>query len=367
MDGRPLPYERFERLNATKKDGNITKLKNNSVGVVAPKTLLSYLVSSCHSISKRNIQIDMSRPTLREISSSEQAYIIEGCRQGCRQDGRAISEIRNYISDFGSTSSDEAGSKPTDPLVLSHGSARVFLPTGELNILVSVRAGLAIPSRSKPNEGIIAIHVDLLQNTGQKRNEELESTLTELLVPHLLNKRDLCVVPRHYVWKLYVDVLVLASDGGSLLDACGRGIQAALASTRIPVVTQTPKAKEADGVSIEADGDFKNASHIAGIDSPPFIQTVTVLRAEGHQTPIFVLDATKEEELCAIAQVHVVLEESAGGKVRICALHKSGGGSLPLSLLQDLTGFVAKAPSSLIKKASVGGGRMTFDTFMTNQ
>jgi len=258
-----------------------------------------------------------------------------------------------------------------DPLILSNGSARVFLPTGELNILVSVRAGLAIPSRSRPNEGVIAIQVDLLQNTGQKRNDELESILTDLLVPHLIKKKELCVVPHHYVWKLYIDVLILASEGGSLLDACGRGIQAALQSTRIPVVTQIPQAKESDGVTIEADNDFKHANHIPGINNPPFIQTVTVLRPPGGgRKPIFLLDATREEELCAIAQVHVVLEEeenSEGNGARICALHKSGGGSLPFSLLQDLTVFVAKSKCAPMKKTPPNGGRMALDTFMINQ
>lgn len=310
----------------------------------------------------------MSQLNQRDISISEQSFIVEGCRQNCRQDGRACHEIRSYLMDHGSTSNKTSTSEvESDPLVLSHGSARVFLPTGELNILVSVRAGLAIPSRARPDEGLIEVHVDLLQNTGQRRDEELESTLTELLVPHLVNKKDLCVVPNHYVWKLYIDLLVLSSDGGSLLDACGRGIQGALASTRIPVVTQAPQAKESDGVTIEADNDFKSAKHIPGIENPPYVQTVSILRAEGERKPIFILDATKEEELCAVAQVHVVLEESTGGKVRICALHKSGGGSLPLSLLQDLTTFVAKAPPGLIQKASTGSSRMIFDTFMVNQ
>lgn len=265
----------------------------------------------------------------------------------------------------GSTGASE--SDASDPLVLSHGSARVFLPTGELNILVSVRAGLAIPSRARPNEGMISVHVDLLHNTGQKRDEELESTLTELLVPHLINKQDLCVVPHYYVWALYIDLLVLSSEGGSLLDACGRGVQRALSSTRIPVVTQAPQAKEGDGVTIETDGDFKNANHIPGIENPPFIQTVTILTAPGVRKPIFILDATKEEELCAVAQVHVVLEESPEGPARICALHKSGGGALPLSLLQDLTAFVAKIPPGSIKTGASGSGRMTFDTFMVTQ
>jgi exosome complex RNA-binding protein Rrp42 (RNase PH superfamily) len=309
----------------------------------------------------------MSKPSQRDISISEQSFIVEGCRQNCRQDGRACHEIRAYMTDHGSTSKNSNPEEESDPLVLSHGSARVFLPTGELNVLVSVRAGLAIPSRARPDEGMIAVNVDLLQNDGRRRNDELESTLTELLVPHLVNRKDLCVVPHHYVWKLYIDLLVLSSDGGSLLDACGRGIQGALASTRIPVVTQVPQAKESDGVTIEADNDFKSANHIPGIENPPYVQTVTILKAAGEKKPIFILDATKEEELCAVAQVHVVLEESTGGKVRICALHKSGGGSLPFALLQDLTTFVAKAPAGLIHKTSTGSSRMIFDTFMVNQ
>jgi exosome complex RNA-binding protein Rrp42 (RNase PH superfamily) len=61
--------------------------------------------------------------------------------------------------------------------------------------------------------------------------------------------------------------------------------------------------------------------------------------------PVFILDATREEEACAFAKVHVLLDRSAS-EPTICGLRKAGGGSLPFSLLQDLISFVLNAAAS---------------------
>ena len=164
------------------------------------------------------------------ISKSEQRYIIEGCQDNCRQDGRTCDEFRKYLTIVGesseTSSSADAGQPPNGPLVLSNGSSRVLLPTGETHILVSVKAELVEPSRSKPNEGIVTVHVDTMNSN--RRNDELESTLADLLVPHLVDLKKLCIVPGYHAWRLHLDLMVLESEGGSLLDACSQGIHGAL-------------------------------------------------------------------------------------------------------------------------------------------
>lgn len=272
------------------------------------------------------------------VSSSERNYIIQGCQENCRQDGRSREEFRGYSLVVESSSTElELNQQP--PLVLSNGSARVFLGTGEIHILVSVKAELVVPALNHPDEGTVNVHVDLMH----KRDEELESTLSNLLIPHLVDTKKLCIVPNHYAWSLHLDVLILAASGGSLLDACSQGINAALQNTRLPKVTYTP-ANAGDKPTLQVDSDISKADHIPGVSGAPVIVTVSMLKCPA---PVFILDASLEEESCAFAQVHVVLEQTAG-EPTICALHKAGGGSLPFSLLQDLTSFVLKASTSSV-------------------
>lgn len=280
------------------------------------------------------------------ISSSEQKFIIEGCQENCRQDGRSRPEFRPYLTVVGDSSSTSTSTDTDDlpqqpPLVLSNGSARVFLATGETHILVSAKAELVVPALSRPNEGVIDVHVDLMQ----KRDEDLESILSSLLLPHLVDTEKLCIVPNHYVWRLHLDLLIMSSDGGSLLDACSQGIHAALVNTLLPKVSYVA-AQIGEKPTLQVDGDITSAACIPGVEQAPVIVTVSMLKS--RNTPVFILDATAEEEACAYAQVHVVLDRSVPEKPTICALHKAGGGSLPFSLLQEVTSFVSQASASSI-------------------
>jgi len=271
------------------------------------------------------------------ISSSESKFIIEGCRDGCRLDGRSRKDFRLYsfvVGDF----------------ALSHGSARTFLATNESHILVSIKAELVVPASSSPTEGAVQVHVEYMQGNSN-RDDDLESTLSNLLVPHLVDKKKLCIVPKYFVWELNIDLFIITSGGGSLIDACSQGIRAALQQTLLPRLSVVP-ANEGKGnrPTIQVDSDIKMAERIPGVECVPVIVTVSLLRH--RKTPVMIVDATGEEEACAFARVHVVLdrEESSlsslskkNRKPMICALHTAGGGALPFALLQDVTSFVLKA------------------------
>ena len=273
------------------------------------------------------------------ISSSESKFIIEGCRDGCRVDGRSRKDFRLYSSVVGD-------------FALSHGSARIFLATKETHLVVSVKAELVVPASSAPREGAVEVHVDYMQGKhGSNREDDLESTLSNLLVPHLVDKEKLCIAAHYYVWKLNIDVFVITSGGGSLIDACSQGIHAALQQTLLPRLTVVP-ASEGKGnkPTIQMDSDIKAAEQIPGVENAPVIVTVSLLRHK--KTPVMIVDATGEEEECAFARVHVVLDRGKSSSTTkrrepmICALHTAGGGALPFALLQDVTSFVLEASVS---------------------
>ena len=279
------------------------------------------------------------------ISTSESKFIIEGCRDGCRVDGRSRKDFRLYSSVVGD-------------FALSHGSARIFLASKETHLLVSIKAELVVPASSAPTEGAVEVHVDYMQgNNNSSRDDDLESTLSNLLVPHLVDKKKLCIAPNYFVWKLSIDLFVITSGGGSLIDACSQGIHAALQQTLLPKLSVVPATKgRGDKPAIQVDSDIKVAERIPGVESAPIIVTVSLLRH--RKTPVMIVDATGEEEACAFARVHVVLDRgesssssssSLSNKRRepmICALHTAGGGALPFALLQDVTSFVLEASGS---------------------
>ncbi|KAL3944538.1 MAG: hypothetical protein SGBAC_001406 [Bacillariaceae sp.] len=259
-----------------------------------------------------------------------------------------------------SAESNDSSEQHNSPLVLSNGSARVFLATGETHVLVSVKAELVTPAMSHPGCGVLDINVDYMHNPQGKtsnKDDSLAPTISSLLLPHLVDPKQLCVVPHHFVWKLHLDVMVLASNGGSLLDACSLGMQAALRNTVLPKLT-SEKAPDGGRPVLQIDADLQNAVPIPGSEQTPIISTVSLLKANaassGNTAPILILDATQQEEACAVSQVHVVLDRSNQNQKEplICAIHKAGGGALPFSLLQDVTSFVLETKSGAAKVCS---------------
>jgi exosome complex component RRP42 len=293
--------------------------------------------------------------TKTTVSSAEERYILEGCNGNCRIDGRLRNEFRPYYSIVGDFD-------------LSHGSARVFLATGETHVLVSVKAELVVPATERPRDGVVEIHVDFMHGSNH-RDEDIESTLSSLLVPHLVDSRELCICEDYYVWKLNIDLLVITSGGGSLLDACSQGIQAALQKTLLPRITVVPASEGGgDKPTIQVDSDIKAAQNVPGISSVPVVVTVSLLR---HKTkPIMIVDATGEEEACSFAQVHVVVDRCTSNNKRepmICALHKAGGGALPFGLLQDVTSFVLEVSTSAQLVVSESLHHLLQDSFSIQQ
>ncbi len=301
------------------------------------------------------------------ISNSESRFIIEGCRDDCRADGRSRKDFRLYSSVVGD-------------FALSHGSARIFLATKETHILVSVKAELVVPASSAPSEGAVEVHVDYMQGNTNTRDDELASTLSNLLVPHLVDRKKLCIAPNYFVWKLNIDVFVITSGGGSLIDACSRGIHAALQQTLLPRLSVVP-ASEGKGnkPTTQVDADIKAASRIPGVENAPVIVTVSLLRHK--KTPVMIVDSTEEEEACSFARVHVVLDRGSSSssttttssspkKIRgpmICALHTAGGGALPFALVQDVTSFVLEASGSSRVVVSKSLHHMLQDNFSIQQ
>ncbi|KAF8726390.1 hypothetical protein HU200_019854 [Digitaria exilis] len=177
------------------------------------------------------------------LSEGEKHFIRGGIAQDIRTDGRKRLQFR-------------ALSVETGVIPQANGSARVRL--GATEIIASVKAELGKPSILHPDKGKVSIFVDcsptaeptfeapfqdvLIPGRG---SEELSTELAVALQRCLLGGKSgagaaidlssLIVVDGKVCWDLYIDGLVVSSDG-NLLDALAAAIKVALSDTGIPKV-----------------------------------------------------------------------------------------------------------------------------------
>jgi len=300
--------------------------------------------------SRNNTFLSSNKRNATPLSSSEVTYILEACRDNIRLDGRTRTELRQYTL------------LQNAPLSLSNGSARILMGGGATHVLCSCKAELVKPSPLQPHQGVVELHVDLLQNQQRQQEEFLQTTLSKLLLQHVVNLEKLCVVPGSYVWRLGVDVLILSKSGGSVMDTCSRVIRAALLNTQLPLVTPThkpqqssvmtttpPSSSNAGGAQVDlaVDGDICHAVPVPGVEDCPLVVTVHVMKCPPKNSTALVVDASLQEEACAECQVRVAVDF----KERVCALYNQG--PLEASLLSDIVSTAVQASKHTFQQDSL--------------
>lgn len=336
-----------------------SKVKEPSENVNATNVHVSYSSSQSNS----------------SISNAELDYMLEGCNDDFRVDGRTCADIRPYAISGASN----ALSSSSSALILSNGSARIFLPGGATDIICSTKAEIARPALLNPNEGIIDVNVDYFSSSmnSTKRQKRLEETelsqiITRLVLPNALSLKSLCILPGKYCWKISIDVLVLADDG-CVVDVASMAIYKALNNTILPVVKPIPKHTDApngaasgsigggnkpsakDDFIIES-GDVVDAITPDGALNCPIVLTVCILQQHSqyqrdkanrkHAVPAaMVIDARSEEELCAMTKVCVAVDRHG----MICGVLKFGAshGAMSYRMLAEITDLAVIASKSV--------------------
>lgn len=250
------------------------------------------------------------------ISEAEKIYIVHGIQENLRCDGRSCLEYRFLELETGLVSN-------------CSGSSHVRL--ANTDILVGIKAELDAPDPSAPHLGRIEFFVDCTANAdpvfegrgGEEIATEIRSALARTYSsPKCLDLKSLAVVPGQQAWVLYVDVLILEC-GGSLIDAVSVAVKAALYDLKIPKVSVTVDENGEPEIEVSDDPYDVNKMSIANV--PCFI----TLSKVGQQ---FVLDATQEEQACAVGSLAMAV--TATGK--IASLFKGGTGSLHPENIMDI-------------------------------
>lgn len=302
------------------------------------------------------------------ISTAEVTYIRQSCEADIRQDGRTTQEYRPY----------SLICEKYSP-ILSNSSSRLVLPGSNSDIICSIKAELVHPPFHS-SKGVIDLNIDILPYATEKverkniRKEELEltSTLSHLLLPHLIDRNKLVIVKEKYVWRLNIDLVVMHCDG-SLLDACGMVIYGAMQKLRLPRVDpievdrskEEKKSKISDELLI--DGDVRNSVTLDGVDCP-IIVTVGIIPGpdaisstipdteqrivKKRQSSTLIVDATRLEDACTSSTVSISVDIHGN----ICGVYKKNSNSE-----SDVSGNLSFSMLSNIQKVALESAATLFD------
>lgn len=269
------------------------------------------------------------------LSLGERQFIQGGIAQDLRSDGRKRLTYRPIGVETG-------------VIPQASGSARVRM--GATEVIASVKAELGRPSTLHPDKGKVAIYVDCSPTAEPmfegRGGEELSTELSVALQRCLLGGKSgagaaidlssLVVVEGKICWDLYIDGLVVSSDG-NLLDALGAAIKAALSNTGIP------RANVASGVlgDEQPEVDISDEEFLQ-FDTSSVPVIVTLTKVGKH----YIVDATAEEE----SQMSSAVSISVNRQGHICGLTKRGGTGLDPSIILDMISVAKHVSEQLINK-----------------
>ncbi|KAG5062383.1 hypothetical protein JHK85_003566 [Glycine max] len=269
------------------------------------------------------------------LSLGETHFIQGGIAQDLRCDGRKRLTYRPI-------------SVETGVIPQTNGSARVRM--GATDVIASVKAELGKPSLLQPDKGKVSIYIDCSSTAEPafegRGGDELAAELSNALQHCLLGGKSgegagidlssLIVVEGKICWDLYIDGLVVSSDG-NLLDALGAAIKAALSNTGIPRVEVAAGTSNDEHPEVDvSDEEFLQ------FDTSRVPVIVTLTKVGRH----YIVDATSEEE----SQMSSGVSISVNRQGHICGITKRGGVGLDPSIILDMISVAKHVSEQLINK-----------------
>lgn len=241
------------------------------------------------------------------LSLAERRFIVDGVAQEIRTDGRSSGTFRRVVLETG-------------VLDQTSGSARVRV--GSADVSVAVKLQVTAPRPDAPAQGFVECGVECAPAAADfASTADLAQSLHRAWAQgRCLDLAQLCIAPGQLCWCVFVDAVVHSGDG-NLLDVLSIAARAALHNARVPAVRAVPAAASGDGaadaVELEVDSDVA-----AGVplDLSRVPVCVTLTRIGKH----YVVDATREEQLCSSGSLTVAVNSFG----RTTSLEKRGTASL---------------------------------------
>ena len=163
------------------------------------------------------------------ISNIEKSFITEAIFQGKRTDGRHLDERRNLEIHFG------------------HDFGSCLVSLGETKVSAQVSCSVLEPRPTRPNEGLVFIHVEFLPMSSprfvnkSKNSDEEINEVTRILERNIkeskaVDTESLCIVAEEQVFAIRLDIKVLNHEG-NVIDCSSIAALAALCHYRRPDVS----------------------------------------------------------------------------------------------------------------------------------
>ncbi|CAH9128615.1 unnamed protein product [Cuscuta epithymum] len=227
------------------------------------------------------------------------------------------------------------------------GTAEVQL--GQTHVMGVVTSQLVQPYRERPNEGSLAIYVELspMADPSFEAGRPCESSVElgriidrGLRESRAVDTESLCVVSGKWVWSIRIDLHIL-DNGGNLADAANVAALAALSTFRRPECTLGGE----DGPEV--------ILHPQEVRDPiPLIihhLPIAVTFAFIGQENIVVIDPTHYEEVVMGARMTATL--NANGDV--CAIQKAGGDGIMQSVIMQCLRIASVKASDITDKIKI--------------
>eukprot|EP00004_Rigifila_ramosa_P026570 TRINITY_DN8333_c0_g1_i1.p1 TRINITY_DN8333_c0_g1~~TRINITY_DN8333_c0_g1_i1.p1 ORF type:complete len:292 (+),score=61.16 TRINITY_DN8333_c0_g1_i1:62-877(+) len=237
-----------------------------------------------------------------------------------RGDGRGRQDFRPLAFELGA---------------LPHANGSCRLKLAQTEVLVGVKAEISAPLGAGPDAGRVQFAVECsagaaaeLVGSSSASSLETWTSQTSLMLERFFSNSDvldlksLSIIAGKQCWVLFVDVLVLSSDG-NVADAAALGAHAALYNTRLPKVEVV--AGEDGELSLELSDDPHDTIRLDTARLP----VAVTLGAVGSN--VFV-DPSREEEQASGASLTVAV----GSGARVLGTSKRGLGTLTPELCNDM-------------------------------
>ena len=155
--------------------------------------------------------------------------MLEGFRQGIRNDGRGTSDCRSF--------SLHPGTVPE-----AFGSCTLKFGQEDTQIVCAIKAEILKPMESEANKGQISFYLESSQ-TGRSlfvREDQADSmkqrmqNIIQNLFSNLIDRQELCIFKGEFCWNLHVDLLVFDELSMEQLDYIGLCLRGAFKDLQLP-------------------------------------------------------------------------------------------------------------------------------------
>ncbi|XP_055906624.1 exosome complex component RRP43-like [Eupeodes corollae] len=218
-----------------------------------------------------------------------------------RPDGREFDKLRPIAINVGS-------------IITADGSAVVKV--GNTSVVCGIRAELAKPRSSTPENGFLIPNVELPQmcspkyRSGAGSNDDSDvfsSAINDILInSNCLNLKELCLHKEKLVWALHCDIICLDNDG-CVVDTALIACVAALRNLKLPAIEYDHKINK-----VHVDTSEKKKLNIG-----PLPVSTTFMVFDDN---VIITDPTAEEESLSTSVVNIAI-----CKGDVCFILKPGG------------------------------------------